>query len=61
MHERGTISMLAMDALAALPSTSSIERVFNVSGLIVSKLRNKLSLEKVRELLCLNLWYKAGV
>ncbi len=48
---------LDFDVLSASPSTSSGERLFNISRLLVTAPRNRLSYGKVRELLCLNQWY----
>ena len=54
--EYPTIARMARDHLAIPATSTASERVFSQGGDIVTKKRNRLALETIRELLCLRSW-----
>jgi len=51
-----SLSRMAYDMLAIPASSTSVERLFSVGGLIVTKCRNRAKPDTVRQLLCINKW-----
>ena len=51
-----SLSRMAFDMLSIPASSTSVERLFSVGGLIVMKRRNKLGSDSIRSLMCINRW-----
>ena len=51
-----SLSRMAYDMLSILASSTSVERLFSVGGIIVTKRRNKLGPDVIRNLMCINRW-----
>ena len=50
---------LAAKLLSAPATTANVERLFSLSGRILSKMRSRLTPDRVNELTCLNKWLNA--
>ncbi|KIL55872.1 hypothetical protein M378DRAFT_53342, partial [Amanita muscaria Koide BX008] len=55
------LSRMAMD-YHCVPATSvDVERAFSQGRILLSHIRNRLSAESTRSLLCLGAWFKTGL
>ena len=55
------LSKIAKDYLAIQSTSVPSERSFSMSGLIVTKLRNQLNPETLKQLQCFKSWYDANI
>lgn len=55
------LSRMARDYLSIPPTSVDVEHVFSRGCILLSYLRNRMSAETTRSLMCLNLWLKAGI
>jgi hAT family C-terminal dimerisation region len=55
------LSRMARDYLSIPPTSVNVERVFSRGRILLSYLRNRMSAETTRSLMCLNSWLKAGI
>jgi hypothetical protein len=51
-----SLARMAYDMLSIPASSTSVERLFSVGSLVVTKRRNRLSAESIRYLMCINKW-----
>ncbi|EMD30321.1 hypothetical protein CERSUDRAFT_38165, partial [Gelatoporia subvermispora B] len=55
------LSRMALDYLILSATSVAVERIFSRGRLLLSHIRNGLSGESVRALLCLGEWYRHGL
>jgi hypothetical protein len=55
------LARMALDVFLTLPMSDELERVFSISGHLLSPRRRQLKGESVEMLLCLRAWSKSGI
>jgi hAT family C-terminal dimerisation region len=55
------VSRMARDYLAIPPTSVEVERVFSRGRILLSHLRNRMSPQTTRKMMCLNSWFKVNI